>query len=76
MSVVIRDPRDKRIQLLTKGADSIIKERLSPRQKLNLDLELEKCSKIGLRTLLVGMRIISEDEYANFQRKLKAIPQA
>ena len=59
MSVVIRDPRDKRIKLLTKGADSIIKERLSPRQKLNLDLELEKCSKIGLRTLLVGMRIIS-----------------
>ena len=60
MSIIVRDPRDKRIKLFTKGADSIIKERLAGGQRLNLDLELEKCSKIGLRTLLVGMRIISE----------------
>ena len=46
--------------MLTKGADSIIKERLSAHQRLNLDLSLEKCSKIGLRTLLVGMRLVSE----------------
>lgn len=38
MSVLIRDPRDQRIKLLTKGADSIIKERLSAHQRLNLDL--------------------------------------
>ena len=60
MSVVVRDPRDGRIKLFIKGADSFIKKRLAPKQRLNLDLEVEKCSKIGLRTLLVGMRIVSE----------------
>ena len=38
MSVIVRDPRDKRIKMFIKGADSIIKERLSPNQRLNLDL--------------------------------------
>jgi magnesium-transporting ATPase (P-type) len=37
MSVILRDPRDNRIKLYIKGADSIIKSRLSPNQKLNLD---------------------------------------
>ena len=43
-----------------KGADSIIKERLADDQILNLDDELTKFSNIGLRTLLIGMRLISE----------------
>lgn len=43
-----------------KGADSIIKERLSKDNQLNLDDELNKFSVIGLRTLLVAMRVISE----------------
>ena len=37
MSIIVRDPRDSRIKMYTKGADSIIKQRLSPNQKLNLD---------------------------------------
>jgi phospholipid-transporting ATPase len=59
MSVILRDPRDNRIKMYIKGADSIIKNRLSPNQKLNLDNELNQFSTIGLRTLLIGMRIIS-----------------
>lgn len=57
-------------------ADSIVKERLSPHQKLNLDNELTQFSNIGLRTLLVAMRIISEKEYSNFVAAVEKIPQA
>jgi magnesium-transporting ATPase (P-type) len=46
--------------MYTKGADSIIKSRLSKENRLNLDMELNEFAKIGLRTLLVGMRIISD----------------
>ena len=49
------------IKIYTKGADSIIKARLSSDQKLNLDDELLRFSRIGLRTLLIGMRLISND---------------
>ncbi len=43
-----------------KGADSIIKERLSKDNKLDLDDELNRFSVIGLRTLLIAMRVISD----------------
>ena len=57
MSVLVRS--GGQIKLYTKGADSIVKERLGPDQKLNLDDELMRFSRIGLRTLLVGMRLVS-----------------
>ena len=58
MSVVVRS--NGMIKMYTKGADSIIKSRLSKENRLNLDDELGRFSRIGLRTLLIGMRIISE----------------
>ena len=32
MSIIVRDPVDNHIKMFTKGADSIIKARLDPRQ--------------------------------------------
>ena len=58
MSVVIRD--NGMIKMYTKGADSIVKRRLAQDQSFNLDAELTKFSVIGLRTLLVAMRTISD----------------
>ena len=46
----------------TKGADSIVKARLDPHgNKYDLDDELNRFARIGLRTLLVAMKIVSED---------------
>lgn len=72
MSVIVRSGGV--IKLYTKGADSIIKSRLYPNQKLNLDDELNSFSRIGLRTLLIGMRIISEAEYNTFKQKSASLP--
>ena len=66
MSVIVRS--GNQIKLYTKGADSIIKSRLSSDQKLNLDSELDRFAKIGLRTLLIGMRLISDQEYSQFKK--------
>lgn len=74
MSVVIRDKGV--IKLYMKGADSIVKARVARDQTLNLDEELRKFSVIGLRTLLIGMRIISESEYSTFERAVKALPSS
>ena len=72
MSVIIR--AGNTIKLYTKGADSIIKARLASDSKLNLDDELMRFARIGLRTLLVGMRIISDQEYKEFKRQVEALP--
>lgn len=71
MSILLRDPEDGLIKLYTKGADSIIKKRLDPRQidqKMmgEVDTFLNKASVKGLRTLLMGMRVIDEAEFKQF----------
>lgn len=72
MSVVVRS--NGIIKMYIKGADSIIKSRLARDQTLNLDDELTRFSRIGLRTLLIGMKIISEGEYSTFKKHVEALP--
>ena len=73
MSVVLKDNSDGKIKLLIKGADSIIKSRLDLSDmdeefNSNVDWFLDTASKQGLRTLLMGMKIISEEELKQFEK--------
>lgn len=68
MSILLKDPKDGLIKLYCKGADSIIKERLDPKQiDKNLLGETEdflhKASLKGLRTLLMAMKVVDQSEY-------------
>lgn len=72
MSIVIRDQGV--IKMYSKGADSIIKNRLASDQSFDLDDELYRFSVIGLRTLLVAMRIVSESEYREFKARVNKLP--
>lgn len=58
MSVIIKS--NGVIKMYSKGADSIIKARLANDSHLNLDDELNRFARIGLRTLLIAMRTISD----------------
>ena len=67
MSVLLKDPVDGKIKLLIKGADSIIKSRLDMTQQNeeftnNVEWFLDTASKQGLRTLLMGMKIVEPAE--------------
>lgn len=72
MSVIVRE--GGKIKLYTKGADNIIKARLAKEQTFQLDFELDRFARIGLRTLLIAMRYISEEEYAAYRKKLLTLP--
>ena len=78
MSVLLRDPSDGLIKLYTKGADSIIKERTNLEEQFGndvikgIDEFLHLASIKGFRTLLMGMRVITEAELADFQRECAA----
>ena len=76
MSVIIRD--GKKIKLFIKGADNIIKLRLNKTQPfLNfIDEQLSEFSKIGLRTLLMAMKVLSQKEYDDFNTKYMALADA
>lgn len=75
MSIILKDPKDGLIKMYTKGADSIIKSRLDPKQidKIimgDTDDFLTKASLKGLRTLLMAMKVIDESEYKEFAKKI------
>ncbi|KAG5645430.1 hypothetical protein DXG03_006254 [Asterophora parasitica] len=64
MSTVIRDPQGK-IKIYTKGADTVILERLSKNQPYTDKTlaHLENYATEGLRTLCLAYRDISDEEY-------------
>lgn len=73
MSVLLRDPNDGKIKLLIKGADSIILDRIDKHQypqqiQEKIEWFIGTASKQGLRTLLMGMKMVDDDELRMFMR--------
>lgn len=75
MSVIIQDKGIYKIYV--KGADSIIKARLAentPQPFLEQTNDyLTQFSLIGLRTLMMAVKVLSENEYQVFKKKLTAL---
>lgn len=74
MSILLRDPDDGFFKLYVKGADSIIKERLDPKQIEHemmdqVDDFLTSASVKGFRTLLMAMKVLDQDEVTDFLTK-------
>ncbi|KAI5305541.1 hypothetical protein KEM56_004123 [Ascosphaera pollenicola] len=72
MSAIVRMP-DNRIILFCKGADSIIYGRLARGMDMeirkNTAQHLEHFAREGLRTLCIAQRVLSEEEYAVWNKK-------
>jgi phospholipid-transporting ATPase len=72
MSAILRFP-DGTIKLYTKGADTVILERLDRRPGMNPHVEpttqaLEEYASEGLRTLCIAYRSLSEQEYNQWSK--------
>ncbi|KAJ4752769.1 Phospholipid-transporting ATPase [Rhynchospora pubera] len=71
MSVIVRDENGK-LLLLSKGADSVMFERLS-KEKSDYEeitkVHINTYADAGLRTLVLAYREIDENEYAYFNKK-------
>ncbi len=73
MSIILKDEAAGVYKMYVKGADNIIKQRLSkntPQPFLdNTDKLLEKFSIIGLRTLMMAMKVLTEEEVKAFTQE-------
>lgn len=69
MSVILRDPEGK-VVIYSKGADSIMMERLSStvdsKLKKTTQEHIDEFSLEGLRTLICGKKYLKEEEYEKF----------
>uniref|UniRef100_A0A0D9WBP4 Phospholipid-transporting ATPase n=1 Tax=Leersia perrieri TaxID=77586 RepID=A0A0D9WBP4_9ORYZ len=78
MSVIVRTEEGK-IILFSKGADSVMLERLSSRDSTYRQVtqeHIDEYADAGLRTLVLAYRQLDEDEYANFDREFSAAKNA
>jgi phospholipid-transporting ATPase len=80
MSVLLRDPNDGKIKLLIKGADSIILGRIDRNQypeeiQEKIEWFINTASKQGLRTLLMGMKMVDDNELRVFMKDCEAAEQ-
>ncbi|CAM6088191.1 unnamed protein product [Calypogeia fissa] len=69
MSVIVRYP-DRRIMLLSKGADSVMAQRVDPAHRRFLRetlIQLRQFAEVGLRTLVVAYRELDEADYQKWQ---------
>ncbi|KAL6061509.1 Phospholipid-transporting ATPase [Balamuthia mandrillaris] len=72
MSVILRDPRDGKVKLFCKGADSVIVKRLAPGQDQLVQTTTEHLKNFadsGLRTLGLAYKEISDDEYEDWNSR-------
>ncbi|EGR32202.1 phospholipid-translocating p-type flippase family protein, putative [Ichthyophthirius multifiliis] len=72
MSVIVNDQGVYKMYI--KGADNIIKQRLNYSQLFlkQIDTYLEQFSLIGLRTLMLAMKILSEEEFLIIKSKYES----
>lgn len=79
MSVIVRNSQGQ-IILYTKGADSVIYQRLAanhdPELKDRTSKDMEAFANGGLRTLCIASRNLSEQEYIDWQRMYDAAASA
>lgn len=78
MSLIVK--HDNKYILMTKGADSIVLPRVyfrpeEERVRRNIEKSLLAFAKEGLRTLVVGQRILNEQEYQRFSEEFYAVQQ-
>uniref|UniRef100_H2ZKF9 Phospholipid-transporting ATPase n=1 Tax=Ciona savignyi TaxID=51511 RepID=H2ZKF9_CIOSA len=82
MSVIVRDPRNGQITLYCKGADSAILSALRRDQQddsnnstdiINRTKQyLDKYGRVGLRTLCISKRVLTEAEYSEWEQLHRA----
>ena len=73
-SVIIRNLEDNRIYIYSKGADSVIISRLSDHSRrylASINNIIDIYSRKGWRTLVMGFRVLEEDEYSVWAAKYK-----
>ena len=70
MSIIVKSP-DGKIYLFSKGADIVMKERISQNKHIirNTEKYLAEFANAGLRTLIVAYKELNVEEFENFDKK-------
>lgn len=69
MGIVIRHRATGRLFFYLKGADTVMKNKVRPNQRVVIDESCDNLSNEGLRTLVISMKPLTEKQYEDWSRK-------
>lgn len=68
MGIVLKHTQSGRIIFYLKGAETVMKLKVKPNQRVTIDESCENLANEGLRTLVVSQKVIDADQFAQWQR--------
>ena len=71
MGIVIKHRQSGKIVFYVKGADVVMAPKVKPGQRSTCQEFCENLSRDGLRTLVITQKLVQEEEYEEFARRLK-----
>ena len=75
MSVIVKDI-DEKIHVLSKGAETAMLEACVTGDKEKSEQQITSFASLGLRTLVLGHKVISEDQFLAFSNALETSSQS
>ena len=75
MGILLKDNQTNKYFFYLKGADIVIRKKVSTEDRLFVDEESYNLSVEGLRTLVLCYREISNEEFQNFDTQMKQAGQ-
>ena len=68
MGIILRNEQTNELKFLLKGADSIMEVFFDDKSRIHLSEKSTLLSNQGLRTLVIGQRVLSETDYQTFRK--------
>jgi phospholipid-translocating ATPase len=72
MGIIMRHEASNRLVFYLKGAETVMKNKVKPNQRVDIDESCENLANEGLRTLVISHKIITEDFYNQWQVRYEA----
>lgn len=69
MGIVVRHKASGRIIFYLKGAETVMKNKVRPNQRVVIDESCDNLANEGLRTLVVSQKLLSEEFFADWQSR-------
>ncbi|TNV85311.1 hypothetical protein FGO68_gene5532 [Halteria grandinella] len=69
MGIVLRHVQSQRLIFYLKGAETVMKNKVKPSQRVTIDESCENLANEGLRTLVISQKLIEESYFQDWQRR-------
>ena len=69
MGIIMRHRATGRLMFYLKGADTVMKEKVKPNQRVVIDESCDNLSNEGLRTLVISMKLLTDEWYESWNRR-------